>query len=286
MGEKKVSEEGITFAIETRDTCGDEHEIIKRPFNGRRRQEAFHVLKTEGSGKCRKHEVRRLMLPGDIEPPILPGTDVLRQARREGIDKNLGIDKLEGRDIVRSIEDMNLSPQYCGLIQEGGLPFRVLYGSRAQFHLYQEYHRLKGNWPTICVDETGGLVSKLQRRNGTKSGHIFLYAIVINFNGTTACVYQMLSERHDSVTIMSWFFRWIQNGTQIPKEAICDYSRALLMGITMAFNKQPIKAYISDRFREISHSCRIAKEPSTFIRIDVAHFTHMICHWKCFKSVR
>lgn len=111
MGEKKVNEEGITFAIETRDTRGDEHEIIKRPFNGRR-QETFHVLKIEGNGKCRKHEARRLMLPGDIEPPILPGTDVLRQAKRGGIDKNFGIDKLEGRDIVRSIEDMNLSPQY------------------------------------------------------------------------------------------------------------------------------------------------------------------------------
>lgn len=79
------------------------------------------------------------MLPDDIEPPILSKSNVLRQAKKEGIDKNLGIDKLESRDIVRSIENMNLSPQYCKLIQEvGGLPFRVLYGSPAQFHLYQE----------------------------------------------------------------------------------------------------------------------------------------------------
>lgn len=284
LGEKKPNEEDITFAIETRDTRYDKHEIVKRPFNRKRRQEAFHALKTEGSEKYRKYEARQLMLPGDVEPPILPSSDVLRQAKKEGIDKNLGIDKLDSRDIVRSIEDMNLSPQYCRLIQEvGGLPFRVLYGSPTQFHLYQEYRRLKRNWPTIYVDATGSLVKKLQRKNGIKSGHIFLYVIVINFNGITACVYQMLSERHDSVTIMLWFLRWIQNGAHIPKEAICDYSRALLMGMSMAFNKQPIKTYISDRFRTISSSCRMGKEPNTFIRIDVAHFIHMICRWKCFK---
>lgn len=67
MGEKKLNEEGITFAIETRDTRGDKHEIVKRPFNGKRRQEAFHVLKTEGSEKYRRHEAWQLMLPSDIE---------------------------------------------------------------------------------------------------------------------------------------------------------------------------------------------------------------------------
>lgn len=47
MSKKKLNEEGITFAIETRDTCRDKHEIVKRSFNGKRRQEAFHVLKTK-----------------------------------------------------------------------------------------------------------------------------------------------------------------------------------------------------------------------------------------------
>lgn len=244
-----------------------------------------NALKNEGSEKYRKHEAQNYMLPGDIEPPIILRTNVLRQAKKEAFDKDLGITKQDNRDLVRSIEEMSLSPQYHGAIQEVcGFPFRVLYGLPTQFHVYQEYRRMKKTWSSICIDATGSLVKKLDRKNGTKSSHIFLYAIVINFNNTTACVYQMLSERHDSVTILTWLLRWIQNDASIPKEVTCDYSRALLIAISMAFNKQSIKSYIHDRFEAIS--CNVLKDPVTFIRIDVAHFMNIICHWKCFKNIR
>lgn len=52
----------------------------------------------------------------------------------------------------------------------------------------------------------------------------------------------------------------------------------------MAFNKQNIKSYLHDRFKAIS--CGVLKDPVTFIRIDVAHFMHIICRWKCFKNIR
>ena len=210
-----------------RDTREEKHDVVKRHFNGEKRQEPYKVFMMKGCAKYRKSVARKIMLPGDIEPPILPKNTVLRQTKKEGNDKYLGIDKRTGHDVVRSVEDIYFSPQYCALIQEvQGCPFRVLYGSPQQFHVYR---RLRRNDCTISLDAIDSSVNKIQRNNGTKSGHIFLYAIVINFNGCTACVYQMLSERHDSVTIMIWLLRWVQNGAPPPKQAVCDYSRALLM---------------------------------------------------------
>ena len=134
---------------------------------------------TKGCVKYRKSVARKIMLPGNIEPPILPKNAVLRQRNKEGNDKYLGIDKRTGHDVVRLTEDMYFSPQYCALIQEvQGCPFRVLYGLPQQFRVYQEYRRLRRNDCTISLDATGSLVYKIQRSNGTKSGHIFLYAIV------------------------------------------------------------------------------------------------------------
>lgn len=264
LGTKKINENSVIFSINTRVTRGEKHDIVKRPFNGKRRIDAYHALKSEGSEKYRKREAQNYMLPGDIEPPIIPRTNLLPQAKKEAFDKDLGISKQDSRDLVRSIEEMSLSPQYHGAIQEvGGFPFRVLYGLPTQFHVYQEYRRIKKTWSLISIDATGSLVKKLDRKNGTKSGYIFLYAIVINFNGTTACVYQMLSERHDSVTILTWLLRWIQNAASIPKEVTCDYSRALLIAVSMAFNKQNIKSYIHDRFKALS--CGVLKYPVTLL---------------------
>lgn len=284
--EKKNSQKGVIFELNVRDTRGESHEVVKRPFNGKRRFQAYKDLKTEGGAKFRKVEARKLMLPGDVEPPIVPVGNVLRQAKKEGIDKDLGIDNSRGRDVVRSIEDMALSSEFCDVIEEvGGLPFRVLYASPAQYRLYKEFWRLKGNRPSVSIDATGGLVNRLQRSNGTKSGHIFFNAIAINLDGTTACVNQMLSERNDSVTIATWLSRWVISGAPIPKETVCDYSRALLMGISRAFNGQTLKQYINDRFDAIISSVdKIPAEPTTFVRIDVAHFVHMICRWKSIKT--
>lgn len=50
------------------------------------------------------------MWPGETEPPTLPNGDVLRQARKEGIDAELGIQENDGRDFVRAIEEMSLNP--------------------------------------------------------------------------------------------------------------------------------------------------------------------------------
>lgn len=277
---------GLTFEMEMKDTRCMKHAVVKRPFNGKKRQEAIQNLKTEGCAKFQKVEARKLMGPGDIEPPILPSLNVLHEAKKNGIDEDLGINKNDARDIAKSIEDMALSPRYSGTIQEvRGFPFRVTYGSATQFHVWKEYGRITQNRPTVCIDATGGLVTKLQRSNGSKSGYIFLYAIVINFDEITACVYQMLSERHTVGNIMAMLKEWMENGARVPKEVACDYSRALLMAICLIFNNQTTTNYVNDRYEAVSKGIS-KRELTTFVRIDGAHFTQIVCRFPCFKNLR
>lgn len=40
VGTKEMSQNGVIFSIKTRDTRGEKHDIVKRPFNGKRRIDA------------------------------------------------------------------------------------------------------------------------------------------------------------------------------------------------------------------------------------------------------
>lgn len=45
----------------------------------------------------------------------------------------------------------------------------------------------------------------------------------------------MLSEKQDTLTIYYCLAQWLKDGVPIPQEAVCDYSKAILGGITRAF---------------------------------------------------
>lgn len=200
--EKQIGVKGLKIQITTRDTRTENHEIVKRPLNGKRRKEVQKELKAEGSSEWRKRQAREIMWPNETEPPILPSGDVLQQAHKKGVNAELGIKENDGRDLVRTIEEMSLKPEYSGLIHDvGSLPFHVCYSTQAQF-AYKEYCRLNKE-SLISLDSTGSVVRRLDR-NGQKSGHIFLCAIVINFDNTTISVYQMLSEKHTTEFIELW----------------------------------------------------------------------------------
>lgn len=61
---------------------------------------------------------------------------------------------------------------------------------------------------------------------------MFLSAIIINFDNTTLILCQMLSERHTTEFIEYWLR--IKNGALKPKEAVFDYSRALLSAMSLS----------------------------------------------------
>ena len=136
------------------------------------------------------------------------------------------------------------------------------------------------------MDATGSVIRKLKRTGGQKTHHIFLYSIVVNFEGTTLPVHQMVSEAHDTATIGYWLSRWtnLMGLVVPPKEAVCDYSRALINALCLAFNGRRIKSYLDICFAMIENPRVVIERPATIIRIDVAHLIHMICRWPCFEK--
>ncbi|KMQ86378.1 kda protein in nof-fb transposable element [Lasius niger] len=283
--QKRIRVDGLTIQIQTRDTRTENHESVKRPLNGKRRRKVQKDLRAEGCSEWRKRQARETMRLGETEPPTLPNGDVLRQVHKEGVDAELGIKGNDGRDIVRTIEEMSLKPEYAGLIHDIGLlPFHICYSTQAQLHAYKEYCRLNEKL-VISLDSTGSVVRRLDRR-GQKSGHIFLYAIVINFDNTTISVYQMLSERHTTEFIELWLRQWQRSGSPKHKQVVCDFSRALLCGVSLACNNQTIKSYVDDLFNAISRFLGVIKRLDTIIRVDVAHLIAAVCRWNCWKSVR
>jgi len=91
----------------------------------------------------------------------------------------------------------------------------------------------------------------------------------------------MLSEKHTTEFIELWLRQWLRMGAPKPKQIICDYSRALLCGISLAFNNQTIKSYVDDSFNAILRPLDARKRADTIIRIDVAHLIVAVCRWNC-----
>lgn len=242
-----VNNEGFIMAVYTRDTRYMKHAEVKRPLNGERRKEEKKKIVAEGPSGWRKRQVRENMKPGDTEPPHLPRGDV-RRAKKEAIDEDLGVKPIDGRDLIRTIEELNSDPTYRGAINAiGSRPFYTFYGLPAQLHAYKEYCRVNKDSAVITIDSTGSLIYKLQRYDG-ESAHIFLFAIVINIEGITAAVNQMISERNETEFIEFWLKQWLRSTAPKPKEAVCNYSRALLSALSLAINNRTVKSYINECF--------------------------------------
>lgn len=101
--------------------------------------------------------------------------------------------------------------------------------------IYKEYCRLNKLSSKIAIDGTGSVADKFRREIGINSSHLFLYVIVTNLNNTTVAVNQMISELHTTEVIEFWLQKWIRDGAPKPREAVCDYSRALQLAIYLAF---------------------------------------------------
>lgn len=116
---------------------------------------------------------------------------------------------------------------------------------------------------------------------GAKKLVIFLYEIVINFDGTSVAVHQMLSERHDVDFISFWISQWVRK-VKKPRQAVSDGSKVLLNAMSITFNYKPLKEYINFCFEMITTDTN--KRPYTFIRLDTVHFIQFVTKWKCFES--
>lgn len=93
----------------------------------------------------------------------------------------------------------------------------------------------------------------------------------------------MISEKHDTNTILYWLNEWIRSGAPIPNEVITNGSRALLAVVAKSFGK-------SFSLQEYKHKYFIFiignqdMKPSCFIRSDIAHIIKRVCGWSYFRG--
>ena len=94
----------------------------------------------------------------------------------------------------------------------------------------------------------------------------------------------MLTERHGINAIANWLTEWIPAGAAILKEAVSDFSLAILGALVNAFIPHPdLKTYINECFHVLLGD-KSAKLPPCFVRFDVAHNIKMIYQWTCLKN--
>ncbi|CAH1116558.1 unnamed protein product [Phaedon cochleariae] len=229
----------------------------KRWLRGKTRHKIARAIEEKSAHIYRAQRANKEMCPGDAEPPNLYSSPVLRKAKSEYISSQY-LDK----DPVKSIF---LSKQTTGanIIQNIGLdPFYVHYWTSHQTSIYKKY--CSKFTSCLYIDATGGVVRKIKKADGSKTGNIFLYHSIIRLPSGQFSVCQMLSEVHNTNAINYWLTEWTRSGAPIPKEVVTDASRALLSATIRAFtNCKSIGEYADSLWH---------KPSACYIRIDVAHF--------------
>lgn len=206
----------------------------------------------------RAEQAHMLMKEGDPEPPHLYTSAVLRVTKSEIMKKSyIDQDPLKALVILKSSSLNNI-------IHNIGLdPIFVHYWTNHQLHVYKRY--ALENDACLFIDATGSIIKRICKADGSMSRHMFLYHGVINCKNGQFSIFQMISENHNANSIHFWLAEWLRLGAPVPKEVVCDSSRALLIAIIRAFtNYNSIEDY--------SDSLKNASLPNCYVRIDVAHF--------------
>lgn len=217
---------------------------------------------------------------GSYSPPNLYRLPTLRKLKQEMRNDKLGISKICP---IQSLSEFKHSSRYAGSIHSIGFdPFFVHYWSSHQIAIYKD---LTKNYCKISIDATGSLVKKLKRTSlNLLSSNIFLYEVVASSDFGHIAVTQMISENHDTLSILNWLTQWIKNGLRAPDEVVCDYSRALLSAITRAFSGISVESYVNNCFhilKNIGNTTLV-----TYVRLDVAHMIKIFCRIKCLTGLK
>lgn len=201
---------------------------------------------------------------GDPEPNHLYSGNVLRKARQEAKDKELGVHQIQ--DPIKSIHNLKYNVQYVGIIREIGLhKFYCMYWSPLQIDFYKDIVKLNN---FISIDATGSVVQKIHRQN-QKSGAIFLYQAVGSGVSEIVPLFQMLSEKHDANIIRYWLGEWLRFGGTVSHEIITDFSFALLNAVASAFNNCTLSDYIKLCLKCLNYEKDVKTiTPKCFIRLD------------------
>lgn len=273
---KPIPGHGIKISVKTKDTRGVPH-VSKRMLKGKERQEVQQELLSTKAANWRC-KVTKIMAYGDPEPSHLYSNSVLRKARQEAKDKDLGLYKIP--DPLISLQKIKYNVEFANIIREIALDkFYCMYWSPMQLDLYKDIIKTK---VPLSIDATGSIVHKLRRLNN-QSNAIFLYQAVVPTEKGIFPVFQILSEKHDANTISYFIKEWLRSGVSAPYETVTDFSFALLNGISLAFNEYNLKTYVDNCLRHLSGK-NVQIPIRCYIRVDIAHLIKMITKWKCFNN--
>lgn len=217
------------------------------------------IASNKAASKMYKEKAKELMVEGDKIPPHLYEPKILTDAKY----KYLRGTRLDN-DPLSSLITMKSGSYKNSIHDVGVFPFFAYYLTAQQLHLYAEYVKTNKD-AKVVIDATGRVVRNVTRPDGTISGHIFLYAVVIYWNEQQIIVYQMLSESHDALHIGNWLRYWLFLGAPPPKEATSDDGKAIIIAEINAFTQYKT-------ITEYSNACFLGKKVPCFIRIDNAHF--------------
>lgn len=206
----------------------------------------------------RAEKAHILMVEGNQESPHLYSSKVLHEAKAQATKVNYAHpDAFKALVILKSLSLHNV-------IHSIGLdPIFVHYWTNHQLHIYKKYST--ENDACLFVDATGSIIKKLYKADGSMSKYIFLYSSVINCKSRQFSVSQMLSESHNVNSIHFWLIEWLRSGAPMPKEVVCDSSKALLIAIIRAFTRYSNIEDYADAFTN-------SNLPKCYVRIDVVHF--------------
>lgn len=130
-------DDGATFHVSTFDSRGVAHQK-RRPVSGERRLRIGKELQGKSTYAWRRDEATRLMEFGDVIPANIPSEDVVRKAKQETRDKDLGVFK--AKSALASVWEMKYGLEFNGCIHEIGLDkFYVLYWTPTQLYMYNKF---------------------------------------------------------------------------------------------------------------------------------------------------
>jgi len=100
-------------------------------------------------------------------------------------------------------------------------------------------------------------------------------------------VTNIISERHNNISIFNWLAKWINCDIPTPRETVCDQSLALLSAIVQCFTQySSLKDYLricaDIVFEKLPSNSRWL--PNCFVRTDVAHFIKLVSKWIPLKT--
>lgn len=221
---------------------------------------------------------------GAPNPAIIPTGNALRilKSRKQAQNKR-HTDKLTALAIMRTEED------FKNILQDmGSHPFFIHYHCSEQIHIYRSYCR-SVQYPRLIIDATGSVVKNFSKFGFQKTRFLFLYEGVVydNIKKHSFTVTNMISERHNNISIFNWLAKWINCDIPTPKETVCDQSLALLSAIVQCFTQySSLKDYLRvcadivfKRLPSNSHWL-----PNCFVRTDVAHFIKLVSKWTPLKT--